>query len=112
MLERVRKAMTMGIGGDVEDQQRRRDREDPVRERLEPRRRHRTSVRPGPDNFSAASAVTFSEMNARCRSCLACGEELPEPLVLAGSLRCQSCRDADEPLDPELCVPADEREAA
>src|SRR5438067_847677 len=62
MLERVRKAMTMGIGGDVEDQQRRRDREDPVRERFEPRRRHRTSVRPRPDNFSARSAGTYSDL--------------------------------------------------
>jgi hypothetical protein len=56
--------------------------------------------------------VTFVDMNARCRSCLACGEELPEPLLLAGSLRCQDCRDANEPLDPELCLRAEELEAA
>ena len=35
--------------------------------------------------------------------CLACGEALPEALALGGSLRCQDCRDADVPLDPELC---------
>jgi len=43
-------------------------------------------------------------MNARCRCCLACGDDLPEPLLFAGSLRCQDCRDSDEPLDPELCM--------
>jgi hypothetical protein len=46
------------------------------------------------------------------KSCLACGAELPEPLFWAGSLRCQDCRDADAPLDPELCVELEEREAA
>jgi len=51
-------------------------------------------------------------MNARCQSCLACGEELPEPLIFAGSLRCQDCRDADEPLDPQLCLLGEERDAA
>jgi hypothetical protein len=44
--------------------------------------------------------------------CLACGEELTEPLLLAGSLRCQDCRDAGEPLDREHCAGIDEREAA
>jgi hypothetical protein len=43
--------------------------------------------------------------------CLACGEELPEALARAGSLRCQDCRDAELPLDPELCT-EDERDAA
>jgi hypothetical protein len=50
-------------------------------------------------------------MDARCRSCLACGEELSEPLLVAGSLRCQDCRDADEPLDPDLCAGGEELEA-
>jgi hypothetical protein len=45
-------------------------------------------------------------------SCLACGDELPEPLLLAGSLRCQDCRDADVPLDPDLCARAEQDEAA
>jgi hypothetical protein len=36
--------------------------------------------------------------------CLACGQELSEPLAAAGSLRCQDCRDADAPLDPALCA--------
>jgi len=35
--------------------------------------------------------------------CLACGADLPELLAHAGSLRCQDCRDAETPLDPELC---------
>ncbi|MBV8080548.1 MAG: hypothetical protein JO186_09280 [Actinobacteria bacterium] len=51
-------------------------------------------------------------MNARCGSCLACGRALPEALLLAGSLRCQDCRDADKPLDPELCARVEDREAA
>jgi hypothetical protein len=45
-------------------------------------------------------------------SCLACGEELPEALLVAGSLRCQDCRDAGEPLDPELCALIDQDKAA
>jgi len=51
-------------------------------------------------------------MDVHCRSCLACGAELPEALQLAGSLRCQDCRDAQEPLDPMLCARAEELEAA
>ena len=46
------------------------------------------------------------------RICLACGEELPDPLARAGSLRCQDCRDRDAPLDPGICLPADQLEAA
>jgi hypothetical protein len=33
-------------------------------------------------------------------------------LLVAGSLRCQDCRDADEPLDPDLCLRVEELEAA
>ncbi len=63
-------------------------------------------------NFSSGSGVTFVEMDAHCGSCLACGEQLPEALLLGGSLRCQDCRDANEPLDPELCLLVEDREAA
>jgi hypothetical protein len=46
------------------------------------------------------------------RSCLACGQKLAEVLHVAGSLRCQDCRDADAPLDPELCAAEEKTEAA
>ena len=106
----MRQALAVRVRGDVEDQQCRGDREDAVGEGFEPRSGHRTKVQPRLDSFLSGSSVTFAEMDAQC--CLACGEELSEPLLLAGSLRCQDCRDADEPLDPELCVRAEEREAA
>ena len=44
--------------------------------------------------------------------CLACGEELPDVLARGGSLRCQDCRDSRAPLDPGLCEPEEESEAA
>jgi hypothetical protein len=44
--------------------------------------------------------------------CLACGTTLSEALCRAGSLRCQDCRDAEAPLDPELCGDVEELEAA
>jgi hypothetical protein len=44
--------------------------------------------------------------------CLACGEQLPEALAQAGSLRCQDCRDANAPLDPDLCADGDEEQQA
>jgi hypothetical protein len=49
-------------------------------------------------------------MGDKC--CLACGTDLPEPLYWAGSLRCQDCRDAEAPLDPELCADLETLEAA
>lgn len=49
----------------------------------------------------------------RNATCLACGAGMAPSLVLAASLRCHDCRDADAPLRAELVEPKPElRKAA
>jgi hypothetical protein len=38
--------------------------------------------------------------------CLACGDELAEPLKRTASLRCHDCREAGEPISFELALRA------
>jgi hypothetical protein len=38
--------------------------------------------------------------------CLACGDELAEPLKRTGSLRCHDCRETSEPISFELALRA------
>jgi hypothetical protein len=40
--------------------------------------------------------------------CLACGEEVPEPLRRTASLRCLECREAGAPISFELALRARE----
>ena len=50
---------------------------------------------------SLSEPATREEPN-RVMHCLACGKRLDNALSVAGSLRCQDCRNIQAPLNPEL----------
>jgi len=78
-------------------------------------RRLHTQARPGaiePSSSiapSGADAIVPEVERTPHGICLACGDDLSEPLRRSASLRCHDCRESSAPLNRELVEPAAER---